>query len=194
MKICVFCSSSDAVGEGYRRDAAELGRLIGSAGHSLVWGGGDVGLMGAVARGAKAAGAAVVGVIPSFMNKPGVAYDQADELIVTADMRERKALMEDMAEAFIALPGEFGTLEEITEVITLRTFGVWAKPLVLVNTSGFYDPLRELFERYYRRASPNAGFGSSVRSSLRPPRRWTTSGTSRRRRSSASGSERREAR
>ena len=149
MKICVFCSSSDAVGDVYRRDAAELGRLIGSAGHSLVWGGGDVGLMGAVARGAKGAGAEVVGVIPAFMNRPGVAYDHADRMIVTADMRERKAVMEDMADAFVALPGGFGTLEEISEVITLRTFGAWAKPLVLVSTSGFYDPLRELFERYY---------------------------------------------
>lgn len=149
MTICVFCSSSDAVDGAYLEAATDLGCRIGSAGHGLVWGGGDVGLMGAVARGAKGAGGTVVGVIPAFMNRPGVAYDRADRMIVTRDMRERKSTMEDMADAFVALPGGFGTLEEITEVITLRTFGVWAKPLVLVNTRGFYDPLRDLFERYY---------------------------------------------
>jgi cytokinin riboside 5'-monophosphate phosphoribohydrolase len=147
--ICVFCSSSDAVHAAYREAAADLGGRIGGAGHTLVWGGGDVGLMGAVARGAKEAGGTVVGVIPAFMHRQGVAYGKADRMVVTQDMRERKAAMEDMADAFVALPGGFGTLEEITEVITLRTFGVWAKPLVLVNTKGFYDPLRELFERYY---------------------------------------------
>jgi uncharacterized protein (TIGR00730 family) len=100
----------------------------------------------------------VIGVIPSFMNKPGVAYAKADELVVTDGMRERKSLMEALSDAFIALPGGFGTLEEITEVITLRTFMVWAKPLVLVNTCRFYDPLRDLFERYYRENFAKAAF------------------------------------
>jgi cytokinin riboside 5'-monophosphate phosphoribohydrolase len=149
VKICVFCSSSDAVDGAYLEAAAELGRLVGGAGHTLVWGGGDVGLMGAAARGARGAGGEVIGVIPQFMHRQGVAYRDADRMIVTRDMHERKAAMEEMADAFVALPGGFGTLEEITEVITLRTFGVWAKPLVVVNTAGFYAPLVALFERFY---------------------------------------------
>ena len=150
MKICVFCSSSDAVDGAYHEAAADLGSRLGAGGHTLVYGGGAVGLMGTVARGTQAGGGRVIGVIPSFMNRPGVAYGKADELIVTDGMRERKSLMEAISDAFVALPGGFGTLEEITEVITLRTFMVWAKPLVLVNTAGFYSPLRELFERYYK--------------------------------------------
>jgi uncharacterized protein (TIGR00730 family) len=105
--------------------------------------------MGSVARSVHAAGGRVIGIIPSFMNRAGVTYTAADELFVTDGMRERKSLMEAMAEAFVALPGGFGTLEEIAEVITLCTFGVWAKPLVVVNTAGFYAPLVALFERYY---------------------------------------------
>jgi len=156
--ICVFCSSSDAVDGAYHAAASELGSRMGRAGHTLVYGGGRVGLMGAVARGVHESGGKVIGVIPGFMNRPGVTYTEADELIVTPDMRERKTRMEDMAEAFIALPGGFGTLEEITEVITLLTFRVWVKPFVLVNTSGFYDPLIELFERYYRESFAKPDF------------------------------------
>ena len=122
MRICVFCSSSDAVDRAFLDAAAQTGSLIAQGGHSLVFGGGRVGLMGAVARGVHAGGGRVVGIIPTFMNRPGVPCLDCDELIFTADMRERKARMMEMAEAFIALPGGFGTLEEMSEVITQKQF------------------------------------------------------------------------
>jgi hypothetical protein len=149
LRICVFCSSSDAVDPLYFAAAGELGALIACGGHTLIYGGGGVGLMGAVARAAQAGGGRVVGFLPKFMNRTGVAFSSADELVITAGMRERKAGMEEAADAFIAHPGGFGTLEEVAEVITLGQLGQHAKPIALVNTRGFYDPLQQLFERFY---------------------------------------------
>jgi len=160
LKICVFCSSSAAVDPAFFTAASELGTLIGGGGHTLIYGGGAVGLMGAVARAVRGNGGRVVGFLPRFMNLPGVAFEDADELIITGDMRERKTRMEEEADAFVALPGGFGTLEEITEVITLRQFGFMAKPLTLVNTLGFYDPLVQLFERFYRESFAKPEFRS----------------------------------
>jgi cytokinin riboside 5'-monophosphate phosphoribohydrolase len=150
VKICVFCSSSDAVDGGYIAAAAEMGSLIGAGGHTLVFGGGRVGLMGATARAAHASGGAVIGVIPRFMDRPGVPYLESDQLIYTADMKERKARMMEMSDAFIALPGGFGTLEEISEVITQKQFGFVRGPLVAVSTAGFFEPLAAFFERLYQ--------------------------------------------
>ena len=158
MRICVFCSSSDAVDGAYVEAAARLGGLIGSGGHTLVFGGGQVGLMGAVARAAKAAGASVIGVLPVFMNRPGIPYAESDQMILARDMRERKARMMEMADAFVALPGGFGTLEELSEVITQKQFGFVKAPLALVNTLGFYDPLAALFESYYARSFSKQAF------------------------------------
>ena len=149
MKICVFCSSSDAVDGAYREAAAELGTLLGDGGHTMVYGGGRVGLMGVAARAAKEHGARVIGVLPEFMNRPGVANPECDELELTADMRERKARMMGISEAFVALPGGFGTLEELSEVITQRQFEFLRGPVVAVNTTGFYDHLAAFFERFY---------------------------------------------
>ncbi len=149
MTICVFCSSSDAVDGAYREVAAHLGALLGDGGHTLVYGGGRVGLMGVTARAAKEHGAKVVGVLPEFMNRPGVANPECDTLELTRDMRERKARMMALSEAFIALPGGFGTLEELSEVITQRQFEFIRGPVVAVNTSGFYDHLAAFFERFY---------------------------------------------
>ena len=149
MKVCVFCSSSDAVEGPYLAAAAEMGALIGGGGHALVFGGGKVGLMGATARAVHETGGRVIGVIPTFMNRPGVPFLECDELTFAKDMRERKALMMEMADAFIALPGGFGTLEEISEVITQKQFGFIKAPLAAVNTEGFFDHLAALFERFY---------------------------------------------
>ncbi len=149
MNICVFCSSSDAVDGVYLAVAAEMGALIGGAGHTMVYGGGRVGLMGAAARAAQEKGGKVIGVIPTFMNRPGVPYLECDELQFTADMRERKTRMIAMSDAFIALPGGFGTLEEISEVITQKQFDFVKGPLVAVNTGGFYDHLAAFFEGFY---------------------------------------------
>ncbi|MBP7604045.1 MAG: TIGR00730 family Rossman fold protein [Spirochaetes bacterium] len=147
--ICVFCSSSDALAPEYFGAAAELGTLIGARGCELVYGGANVGLMGRLARAAKEAGARVTGVIPRSFYARGLAFDGADELILTDGLRERKAAMGERAEAFIALPGGFGTLEEMLEAITLKQIGFHDRPVVFVNTSGFYDGLAGLFERLY---------------------------------------------
>ena len=158
MNICVFCSSSDAVDGVYRSAAAELGALIGRGGHTMVYGGGRVGLMGAAAQAAKEHGARVIGIIPEFMNRPGVPNLDCHELHYTRDMQERKAKMMEMSEAFVALPGGFGTLEEMSEVITQKQFDFLKAPLVAVNTQGFYDHLAAFFEEFYGRKFAKPAF------------------------------------
>jgi uncharacterized protein (TIGR00730 family) len=145
--ICVYCASSEAVPIDYFQAAKALGREIARRGHTLVYGGGNIGLMGALARAVTAHRGRVVGVIPQALAQLG--YEGADEMIVTADLRERKAVMEARADAFVALPGGFGTLEELLEIITLKQLGLHDKPIVLVNTAGFYDPLVAVFEGIY---------------------------------------------
>jgi uncharacterized protein (TIGR00730 family) len=145
--LCVYCSSSDRLDPKYPAAAEELGREMVRRGWGLVYGGGKTGLMGAVARGTKAAGGKVVGVIPEFMKAKELAFDEADELITVITMRERKLLMETRADAFVTLPGGFGTLEEIMEILTLRQLDVVRKPCVIYNQDGFYDDLIRLFER-----------------------------------------------
>ena len=159
MKICVFCSSSDAVDPTYFAAATHMGELIGTEGHTLVYGGGKVGMMGAVARAVHLSGGRVIGIIPDFMHRKAVAYENCDELTVTTSMRERKAIMMETSEAFVALPGGFGTLEELSELITQLQFGIIACPLALVNTLRFFDPLSAVFEKFYRErfAKPELG-------------------------------------
>jgi len=159
VKVYVFCSSSDAVDPAYFAAATEMGGLIGAGGHTLVYGGGKVGMMGAVARAVHQSGGRVVGIIPEFMHRKGVAYEKCDELAVTTDMRERKAMMMRTSEAFVVLPGGFGTLEELSELITQLQFGFLVRPLVLVNTMRFFDPLAAVFQRFYqdRFAKPELG-------------------------------------
>ena len=156
MKVCVFCSSSNAVDERYRAAADELGRALARAGHGLVYGGSNVGLMHVIARAALDEGAEVIGVMPEFMQRRNLAIDGATRLVITPGMRERKAEMERLADAFVAMPGGFGTLEEILEVLTLRGLGRHEKPVVFLSVDGFYEPLVAFFERLYeqRFASP----------------------------------------
>src|SRR5688572_26219621 len=144
--LCVYCSSSDRLDPKYVEATEYLGRELVAQGWGLVYGGGKTGLMGAVARGTKSAGGRVVGVIPEFMKARELAYDEADELVTVITMRERKLLMETRADAFVALPGGWGTLEEILEILTLRQLDVVKKPCVFLNQDGFYDPLFKLFE------------------------------------------------
>lgn len=145
--LCVYCASSDRIDPKYAAAAEELGRQLVARGWGLVYGGGKTGLMGAVARGTKAAGGRVVGVIPEFMKARELAFDEADELVTVITMRERKLLMETRADAFVTLPGGFGTLEEIMEILTLRQLDVVRKPCVFFNQDGFYDDLIRLFEK-----------------------------------------------
>jgi uncharacterized protein (TIGR00730 family) len=145
--VCVFASSSAKLDKPYYDCATALGRGIAQRGWGLVFGAGTEGLMGALARGVAEHGGVITGVIPDLMNVPGVVYEGCTQLIATRTMRERKAIMEERGDAFIALPGGFGTLEEILEVITLRQLGYHQKPVAIVNTLGFYDLLAAQFER-----------------------------------------------
>lgn len=145
--LCVYCASSDRLDPKYYAAAAELGRELVRRGWGLVYGGGKTGMMGAVARAVKQEGGHVIGVIPEFMKARELAYDEADELVTVITMRERKLLMETRADAFVALPGGWGTLEEILEILTLRQLDVVKKPCVFLNLDGFYAPLLELFQR-----------------------------------------------
>ena len=139
--ICVFCASSNAVDKVYHQVATDLGQRIGLLGLDLIFGGGGIGLMGDVARGVHDKGGRVVGVIPEFFlnNEQPIEYVKADELIVTKDMRSRKAIMDERSDAFIVLPGGIGTLEEATEIISMKQLGLTEKPIVFINTNKFYD-------------------------------------------------------
>lgn len=145
--ICVFCASSDHIAPRYFEQARELGEEMARRGHQLVYGGGQVGLMGTVARAVHSTGGRVVGVIPRRDDWAEVVYERADDLIYTATMRERKAIMEERADGFIALPGGIGTFEELLEIITLRQLGYHRKPIVLLDRFGYYDPLWQLLEK-----------------------------------------------
>ena len=147
--ICVYCSSSNAVDPHYVAAAVEFGTLLGQRGLTLVYGGASVGLMGQLATAVHRAGGRVLGVIPQSLRDREIAYEASDELIVTRDLRERKAIMEARADAFVALPGGFGTLEEVLEVLTLKQLRTHQKPVVFLNTAGFYDRLLAVFEQLY---------------------------------------------
>lgn len=149
MHICVYCSSSDRVPEYYRTLAYELGAGLARRGWPLVYGGASIGLMGAAARGTHAGGGRVIGIIPQALLDREIAYMEADELMVTTTMRERKRLMDERADAFVTLPGGFGTLEELLEIMTLKQLGIHQKPIVIVNMEGFFDPLLAQFEHCF---------------------------------------------
>lgn len=155
--ICVYCSSSDRLDPKYYAEAELLGRQLVAHGWGLVYGGGNRGAMGAVGRAVKAAGGHVVGVIPEFMKTRELALTDADELVTVATLRERKELMEQRAEAFVALPGGIGTLEEFIEVMTLRYLNRIRKPILLVNQDGYYDDLLRFFDRMTRERFKSPG-------------------------------------
>ena len=145
--LCVYCASSDRVDPKYFAVAAALGEAMAQREWGLIYGGGKTGLMGTVARSVKAGGGRVVGVIPEFMKERELAFTEADELISVITMRERKLLMETRADAFLALPGGWGTLEELLEILTLAHLETLQKPVIILNQEGYYDDLLRLFER-----------------------------------------------
>jgi len=165
--ICVFCASSTAIPDRYVELAAEVGAEIARRGHSLVTGGGSVSAMGAVARAARAGGASTVGVIPHAILALEVADHEADELVVVDTMRERKGEMDRRSDAFVALPGGIGTLEELLEVWTARTLLMHTKPVVVCDPDDAFGPLRAQVDQLVAR-----GF---ARPSINDALVWTTS-------------------
>lgn len=145
--ICVFCGSSPGADPAYAAAAAKLGRALVEAGLGLVYGGAGVGLMGTLAETVLDAGGRVTGVIPRALAEREVALTRLEDLRVVASMHERKALMAELSDGFIALPGGIGTLEEFVEVLTWAQLGIHSKPCALLNVCGYYDGLLVFFDR-----------------------------------------------
>ena len=147
LSVCVYCASSDRVPRHYRTVAAELGRALAGEGWTLVYGGGNVGLMGEVARAALAAGAHVTGVIPHLLADREVALEDVTELVRTETLRERTGVMDERSDAFVVLPGGIGTLEELVEIVTLKQLGYHDRAVVLLDSAGYWDPLVAQLQR-----------------------------------------------
>lgn len=148
--IGVFCGSSYGSDPAYEAAARELGALLGAAGMAMVFGGGDIGLMGEAARAVRKAGRKVTGVLPQFLRHLEPPLINGEEVTITADLQERKRRMLADSDAFAVLPGGLGTLDEFFEVITSAQLGVFAKPIVVIDTDGFYAPLKALLEHVVR--------------------------------------------
>ena len=146
-KVCIYCSASNGLDKSYHKEAQKMGELLAKNGYDLVYGGSDFGLMGEVAKAVKSGGGKVLGVMPKklheFVKHEG---GNCDVFILTEEMRERKAKMDENADAVIALAGGFGTLEEISEILDHKIIGYNTKPVIFLNTNGFYDKLFEFFE------------------------------------------------
>lgn len=147
MTITLYAASSGQVAENYRRAAAHLGELMAREGHTLVCGAGRTGLMGAATDAALAAGGETIGVIPEFMIEQGWQHRAMTRLEIVPDMHRRKERMAELADACIALPGGVGTLEELLEIITWKQLGLFLKPVVVLNTDGYFDPLLAMLAR-----------------------------------------------
>lgn len=145
--VCVFCASTMGNDPAQIDLAAATGRALAGRGLRLVFGGGRVGLMGVVADAALAAGGEAVGVMPHSLVDREIAHTGLTELHITRSMHERKALMDDLADGFIALPGGFGTLDELAEIVTWSLLGYHEKPVGLLDANGYFDPLRAFFDR-----------------------------------------------
>jgi uncharacterized protein (TIGR00730 family) len=150
--VCVYCGSNPGINPAYVDAAARLGQSLATSGVGLVYGGGGRGLMGEVARSVVAHGGHVTGIIPSFLSEKEQMLREAHEMIVVQDMHERKKLMFDRSDAFVALPGGIGTLEELVEQLTWAQLGRHTKPVVLVNVEGFWAPFLELLSHMRREA------------------------------------------
>ncbi|MCA9068810.1 MAG: TIGR00730 family Rossman fold protein [Planctomycetaceae bacterium] len=145
-RICVFCGSKPGNDPAFQNQAAELGRCLVANGLELVFGGGRVGLMGVVADAVLAAGGHVIGVIPEMLATVELLHSGVPEMHLVDSMHTRKATMAELADAFIALPGGYGTLEELFEIITWAQLGIHQNPIGLLNVNGFYDPLVEMID------------------------------------------------
>ena len=140
-RVCVFCGSSSGADPAFARAAEQVGATLGARGLGLVYGGGNVGLMGVLANGALARGGEVIGVIPQSLVDRELAHPDATEMRIVGTLHERKALMAELSDAFVALPGGLGTLEELAEVVSWAQLGIHAKPIGLLRVRGYWDDL-----------------------------------------------------
>lgn len=147
MNVCVYGASSKTLDRSFLDAGVELGKLLAQRKHTLVFGGGCGGLMGAVAEGVYQNGGYIKGVSPRFFDVDGILFEHCDELIMTDTMRERKQIMEDSADAFITTPGGVGTFEEFFEILTLKQIGRHNKPIAIVNTNNYYEPMLALIDK-----------------------------------------------
>ena len=155
MRICVYGASGNELAPEYFEAARELGRLLAAGGHSLVFGGGQGGLMGACAEGAAEGGGEIVGIAPRFFDEPGILFPRCTRFVFTETIRQRKQLMEEQSDAFIVLPGGIGTLEEFFEILTLKQLGRHGKPIAVLNTLHYYDAMLHML-----RTAADGGFMS----------------------------------
>lgn len=144
MNICIYGASSAKLAPVYYEKTEILGKMLGARGHGLVFGGGREGLMGAAARGVASEHGYILGIAPTFFDKPGVFYENCSEFILTETMRERKQLLEEKSDATIVVPGGIGTYEEFFEILTLKSLKRLNRPIVLYNIEGYYDTVKEL--------------------------------------------------
>jgi hypothetical protein len=149
-RVCVYCGSSPGRDPAFLTAATRLGELLAEAGVALVYGGGSAGMMGAVATAVQARGGEIIGIIPGFLSGRENAFRGASEIVVTGDMHERKRIMFERSDAFVALPGGIGTLEELVEQLTWAQLGRHKKPILIANLKGFWDGLLGLFEHMGR--------------------------------------------
>lgn len=151
LRVCVYGAASTLIPEKYKTAAYDLGRKLAQRGHSLVFGAGDGGLMGAAARGFHDEGAHVMGVAPTFFKDTVIEklYDDANVIVYTESMGMRKAVMEANADVFIVMPGGIGTYDEFFQILTLKQLKVFAKPIVLFNIDHFFDPMQQLMKRAF---------------------------------------------
>jgi len=148
MKICVYGAASSLIDESFIKAGEELGRKMVERGHSLVFGGGRSGMMGAPARGVREKGGEVLGIAPKFFEEhnPEVAFEECTEFIHTETMRERKRLLDELSDAFIVAPGGIGTFDEFFEILTLKQLGRHNKAIAILNTNGYYDYMLKMME------------------------------------------------
>lgn len=149
MKLCLYGASSNLIDRKYIEATEKLGEEMAKRGHTLVFGGGANGLMGAAARGATKAGGEIVGISPKFFDVDGVLYDKCTEFIYTETMQERKHLLVTKSDGFIVMPGGPGTFDELFETLSLRQLGIHNKPIAVFNIDGYFDPLGQMLKNAY---------------------------------------------
>lgn len=146
MNLCVYGAASSAIDEAYLEAARALGRAMAERGHRLIFGAGNTGMMGALARGIREGQGEMTGIAPKFFHTPGVLFEDCTELVLTDTMRQRKQRMEDLSEGIIMAPGGIGTLDEFFEILTLKQLGRHRMPIAILNCRGYFDPLIAMLE------------------------------------------------